>query len=146
LNDVELMEELNIDPARWRLIKVQYDRKDTYKGDAINPMVNVRVWLEPKVAEIAIRDLFAGLLEDAKAFSPRYPKIAYPKSNEGVLYEIAMPDIHLGLLAWAEESGTDSDLKLTEALVNEIQSHRRTDMELQRARRSRLPGRSARRS
>ena len=120
LGDTELMKELNIDPVRWRITKVQYDRKDTYKGEAINPMVNVRVWLEPKVAEIAIRDLFAGLLEDAKAFSPKYPKITYPKSDEGVLYEIAMPDIHLGLLAWAEESGTDSDLKLTEVMVNQV--------------------------
>jgi hypothetical protein len=120
LNDIELMQELNIDATRWKIAKVQYDRKDTYKGDAISPMVSVKVTLAPKVAEIAIRELFAELLEEAKGFSPKYPKITYPKLDEGVMYEISMPDIHLGLLAWAEESGTDSDLKLTEALVNKV--------------------------
>jgi hypothetical protein len=52
LSDTELMEQLNIDPTRWRITKVQYDRKDTYKGAAINPMINVKVSLEPKVAEM----------------------------------------------------------------------------------------------
>lgn len=122
LNDVELAQELNIDQTRWKIVKVQYDRKDAYKGDAVNPTINVKVTLAPKVEEIAVRELFAELLEGAKAFSPKYPKISYPKiaDADGLLYEIGMPDIHLGLLAWAEESGVDSDLKITEVLVHKV--------------------------
>jgi hypothetical protein len=120
MSNQELMEHLNIDGRYWRIGRVLYGRKDTYKGDTITPMVNVKVWIVPKVEELTARSLFIELLEQARDFSPRYPKIKYPKVTDGVLYEIGMPDIHLGLLAWAEESGMDSDLKLTVALVHRV--------------------------
>ncbi len=120
MNDQDLMTHLNIDGTCWRLEKVQYGRKDIRKGDKSDQQVNVKVFLSPKKEEITARQIFAELLESASRFAPKYPRISYPKYNSGLLYEIGMPDIHLGLLAWAEESGKDSDLKLTVSLVNKV--------------------------
>jgi hypothetical protein len=120
MSNQELMKELNIDPRYWRIGRVTYGRKDTYKGDTITPMVSVKVQILPKAEERDARTLFADLMGQAKGFSPKYPTIKYPKIKEGLLYEVGMPDIHLGLLAWAEESGVDSDLKITASLVNKV--------------------------
>lgn len=52
------------------------------------------------------------LMEDTKQYAIKYPKIQYPKHKEGLLYELDMPDLHFGKLAWAEETGQDYDIQI----------------------------------
>jgi hypothetical protein len=37
--------------------------------------------------------------------------LKFQKPQKGMLYEIEMPDIHIGKLTWGEESGEDGDMK-----------------------------------
>ena len=52
------------------------------------------------------------LMEDTKQYAIKYPKIQYPKYEEGLLHELDMPDLHFGKLAWAEETGQDYDIQI----------------------------------
>jgi hypothetical protein len=59
------------------------------------------------------------MIQDAKEFAPKYPKIKYTRRRDKMLYEIAIPDIHFGRLAWHEESGNDFDIKIAERVVKQ---------------------------
>jgi hypothetical protein len=60
-----------------------------------------------------------GLIEDARQFAPRYPKLSYPKYKDGLLYEIDMADLHFGKLAWNEETGQDYDIQIAAKAARE---------------------------
>jgi len=60
------------------------------------------------------------MLQDARKFSPVYPKIEYISHKDKMLYEIDMPDIHFGRLTWHEESGEDYDIKIADACVSGV--------------------------
>jgi len=47
----------------------------------------------------------------AKEHSTRYPKVDYKKPSKSTLFEISVPDLHLGQLAWGKEAGVDYDLE-----------------------------------
>jgi len=146
MSDEELLAHLHADPAIWKIDKVVYyhgtsqayrkDREvkwDVKNGQVldgrvrdsgkllIKPLesISVKVYLSKKVQEIASRANLNQFIRRAQKFSPKYPKIRYPAVKNGMLYEVEMPDLHLGLLAWAEESGKDADLKLTVTAANE---------------------------
>ena len=44
---------------------------------------------------------------------PKYPKITPPIASEGkkIMAEVCIPDLHLGLLSWQEETGSKYDIK-----------------------------------
>ncbi len=71
-------------------------------------------------AALAVRSALEGLAEDLSAkmqfHAPRYAPLTYKsRSAGGVLLEPCIFDVHLGKLAWAEESGGHYDLRLAEA-------------------------------
>jgi hypothetical protein len=84
------------------------------------PLYHIEVRLVRKTNEIRARLFIDKLLEDAKSYVPKYPKIKYEKSKNGTMYEISMPDIHFGRLTWAEESGEDYDIKIASKMVHEV--------------------------
>jgi len=98
---------------------IQGDVEDTGKIKTV-PLFNVKVWLRRKTeeirAELALEDLRKGL----KEFSVKTPSLKFNKPKSGMLYEIEMPDIHLGKLTWGEESGEDSDIDTQVVLVKKI--------------------------
>lgn len=74
----------------------------------ITPIFQVKAWLKRKVAVIAARDEIATLIADAKKFIPRRaPAIRTTglKTPSGNMLEVSIPDLHLGKLAWAPETG-----------------------------------------
>lgn len=80
------------------------------------PLYHLEVRFKKRIKDDSI-DLIGALIEDAKKYSPRYPKINYPIYNDGYLYEIAMYDIHFGRLTWDEESGESYDIKIAEKAI-----------------------------
>jgi len=82
-------------------------------------LFQVKAWLKKKVEEIKIRNIIEDFKEDAKKFSPKYPKINYNKIKEKFLLEPDMPDLHFGKLTWNEESGEDYDIKIAEQMALE---------------------------
>lgn len=86
-----------------------------------------RVWLHRvnvkfvrRTKEIRTRLIIQDLMDEAKSFAPKYPKIDYPKFDNGLLYEIDIPDIHFGRLTWREESGQDFDIKIAREAVHKV--------------------------
>lgn len=98
---------------------VQGDVSDSGKMLVV-PMFHIRIRLIRKTQEVRARMVLADIIADAKKYAPKYPKIVYPKKSGDMLYEIDMPDIHFGRLTWAEESGTDYDIKIAEEVVAKV--------------------------
>lgn len=138
MSDDDLLRFLKVDRRVWRIDKVIYGKSEAYRKDRqvhwdvkdgevvngrvrdtgkliIKPLFSVKVFLSKKVTEIQSRANLDAFIKEAKKFSPKYPKIRYPAAKNGMLYEVEMPDLHLGQLTWREESGKDADLKITVA-------------------------------
>ena len=107
-----------IEDLTWTNGKKEGTSKDTGKIE-VEPLFQVKAWLIKKVKEIELREIKEEMIEEMKQYSPKYSKIIYKNIKDGYLFEIGMPDIHLGKLSWGLESGEDSDIKLTEQAVIE---------------------------
>jgi len=136
----ELMEAYKIDPDKWRVEKFIIRTSEGYRKDRsvywhvengqvisgdvedsgkmlVVPLYHMELRLIRKDEEIKARGAIDLIIQDAKKFAPKYPKIKYIQHRDGMLYEIAMPDIHFGRLTWREESGNDFDIKIAEDAV-----------------------------
>ena len=80
-------------------------------------LYHIEVILKRKKEIVSAKEVIDQMVEDAKSFSPVYPKIKYPKYTSGVLFEIAIYDLHFGRLTWNEESGEDYDISIATKLV-----------------------------
>lgn len=131
MSDRDLLKFLKVDQKQWRITKVVYGKSEGYRKDRkvkwkvvngkvihgdvddsgkllIKPLFSVKVWMEKKTQEIAARDEVEMIKKEALAYVPRYKLIRYPKKRDGLLYEVMMPDLHLGRLVDAEEAGYES--------------------------------------
>lgn len=91
-------------------------QRDTYTN------FQVKVWLRllvPKVITNAVDLVVASM----KQYAPQYPVIvrSASKSKDNIMLEISPFDPHLGMLAWAPETGADWDIKIAvEVLRNAV--------------------------
>jgi hypothetical protein len=103
---------------------------NTYTNCAIHVVLERLI---PKVIE----DATALVVESMKQYAPQYPAIvrAVSKFKDNVMLEISPFDPHLGMLAWAPETGADWDIKIaTEVLRNAVSDilQRASSMPVQR--------------
>lgn len=133
-DEKDLIEALDLDTDIWEIQKFTVGKSEGYRKDRqvewevkdgivisgevhdsgkllIEPLFSVKVWLRRKTQEIRTRLAVADIKEDLGKFAYKYKKINYPKLKDGMLFELAVYDIHLGKLTWNEESGENSDLK-----------------------------------
>ena len=143
MSQEELMEAYKIDPEKWRVEKYIIRTSEGYRKDRqvswhvkngqvisgdvedtgkmlVVPLYHMELRLIRKEEEGRARDAIDEMIRDARKFAPKYPKIKYVSHKDGMLYEIAMPDIHFGRLTWREESGNDFDIKMAEHAVRTI--------------------------
>jgi hypothetical protein len=136
----DIISEFKIDLKEWRIDKyrirtsegyrkdrsVQWDVKDgvVVNGEVndtgkmlVVPLYHLEVRLVRRVEEIRGRGLVDGFISDAKKHAPKYPTFKYKKVTSGMLYEVDMPDIHLGKETWDEESGENYDLQIAKDVV-----------------------------
>jgi hypothetical protein len=74
----------------------------------VTQLYNVKAWLKRKVEVISMRDEIASMIEEAKQFvEPRPLPNARGKGGAGNGYLLmpSIPDLHVGKLAWAPETG-----------------------------------------
>jgi len=95
------------------------DVEDTGKMLVV-PLFHIEVRLKRKTEEIRARNVLEELVEDARKFAPKYPRVKYPKQKDGLLYEIAISDLHFGRLTWHSESGKDFDVRIAERDVHKV--------------------------
>ena len=96
-------------PFAVKGVSTYYDEDGAVKGQW------VKTKLDSQLAEDAIREFVDGLVQDAKGLSPL---IASPKSaNSDLLAVYAIGDPHIGMYAWAAETGDDFDTAIAEQQI-----------------------------
>ena len=91
--------------------------------DPKNPILvtlhQVKAFLERNRVQDS-KDRIDDLREDMRAFSPVYPVIKRPeRRGPAHLYELAVPDVHLGKAAWAMETGGTYNMNIAEGLFRD---------------------------
>jgi len=102
-------------------IKEEHTRIDD--EHKVVPLFRVRAFLSRKVKELQMQFFKDELIAEMKKYSPKYPKIKYEinKKEKGYLLEVALMDLHYGLMVWGQESGYDYDIKIaSELFINAI--------------------------
>lgn len=84
------------------------------------PLFQVKIWLTPKKSVILnqIREEF---LEDIKKLSPKVEKINYKTKVDRTpsLLELNIFDLHLGKIAWSEETNHNYNLEIASDIFNQ---------------------------
>lgn len=135
----QVMEKFGVDSTIWEVSKwivkahkgYRKDRKGHWEAkDGVGTgwsddtgnilvvtMYNYELQLTKKVAVSTAKTDIEAMVLDMEKFAPRYPKLKYPKLPGGVMCEIDFPDLHVGRLTWAEESGEDYDIKIAKSVT-----------------------------
>ena len=118
----DLVAECKIDKSKWKIDKYTCNKwevgaKDPNGNIVTSPLFQVKAFLSRKEEDKLkpVIDFFKKSI--ASEPSPVVP--ALPKFS-GLMYEISIPDLHVGKLAWHPETGDDPyDLKEAERLFKE---------------------------
>jgi hypothetical protein len=96
----------------------------TDSGADTTELYQVKAWFKRKAEEYNSRQALASALEAVKAHAPVYPMIQrLPTSGDGLLFELSMPDVHVGKLCWGMETGEDYDLRIAQDVFMDAFSH-----------------------
>jgi len=107
--------------STWEVVDGKANGKSEDSGKiVVVPLYSVRVWLSRKTEEIRNRSMVETFIEEAKKFSPKYKKIKYPKVSEGCLFELALPDMQLGRVVSAYETGSELNPELQIQRATEV--------------------------
>jgi hypothetical protein len=89
-------------------------------------LFQIKIWLKRKAPRVlGIRAMLEDMIERANKAAPPPRKIHYTKRLGECLAEIDQPDLHLGKLCWAAESGESFDVDIAEKVFMEgIARHR----------------------
>ncbi len=125
----DLIRVCDIDTVAWEIVRWECkasqmgsiprttgNREDGWQRPSTDPVItqlyHVSVTLKPKVAILAARDEIASMLTDAKKQIAVVPKRQLTRAGKlattGNMLEISIPDLHVGKLAWARETGWDN--------------------------------------
>ena len=122
----DLIRVCEIDTDEWDIVSWKANKWDTAAKDnttqtlVTRPLFQVSATLKRKTDVTRARREIAALLADAKkAIGPRpAPKRRVPSGEH--LLEVAIPDLHIGKLAWSEETlGANYDHKIAIALYRD---------------------------
>lgn len=115
-----VIEYCNIDTSTWDIPRHIINKWDmgykTEEGADALPLFQVKVWLEKKVEVVAVKAEIEALIEWGASQMPHFPSIIRDCKAKPHLLEIAVPDLHMGKLAWAPETGESYDVNIAEAL------------------------------
>ena len=120
----DLIRVCDIDTTQWEVERWVCNKwemgalPDGYVEVVVTPLFQIKAWLRKiNQTTLALRE---GLLEDIRREVKRgAPAIVkYPFVNKGFLFEFSPFDLHLGKLAWGEETVTDYDSAIATDLFN----------------------------
>lgn len=147
----DLIKFLKIDISIWKIDRFQIGKSTAYRKDRevkwevvdgkvvsghvddsgellLKPLFNVKVWMSRKTEEIRANLALDDFKKNVYQFAPKLLQLKYPPvPPSGMLYEIEMPDIHIGKLTWGEETGEDTDIKIqteqAKKVITKLLSH-----------------------
>ncbi len=105
----DLIRECEIDETKWNIDKMVCNAW----GKEGNQNWQVKAWLSLRITDKDILLQKDMLLDELKKGSPKVQAYKYPKKTPAdLLLELSLPDLHVGKLAWASESGNDYDIDI----------------------------------
>jgi hypothetical protein len=120
LNRVMTAEDLlqihNISLDEWEITKKVVNSWDSSYKDKEGKMIHspnfqVKIWLQNKKAVYDLNKVRKEFVEDIALLSPKVKKLETPAGiQQGKLLEANIFDLHLGKVAWGEETGSNYDL------------------------------------
>lgn len=124
----ELIEACEIDTTTWEVERYTTNKYSVVSKPPegsppgtppnVTDLFQVKAWLKRKRALITVREEIAQLIADAHRVIPARPLQAEGVPG-GALVEIAVPDLHMGKMAWGKETGhADYDLTIAEELFH----------------------------
>lgn len=122
----ELLNHAKVDRAVWDVERFVVNKWEVgAKGPdgkiTVAPIFQVKAWLH-RAVPASLHDFRTALLADVTADTKHRPrfrfKAATPTAGE-YLVEVDLADLHIGKLAWGEETGTDYDSAIAERLARE---------------------------
>jgi len=117
----QLLEKSKVDTKIWEVERHVINKWEvgskTPDGKIITEeLYQIKAWLKKNKVAFDYEELKKQLIEDSKNYAPKYEPIKYSKSKDSYLLEVSIPDIHIGKLAWDEESGENYDCKISSSL------------------------------
>jgi hypothetical protein len=76
------------------------------------PLFQVKAWLKRIEGAASVTEVWEEMLSDIESRSARKPRPVVRKGRERNLLEIAIQDLHIGKLAWIEETDNNYDTRL----------------------------------
>lgn len=125
----DLIRVCKIDTDEWEVERFVCNKWEMGSKDAegearITPLYQIKAWLKRRVRLIAARSEIAALLADAKRQVPARSPLILKRQASGVMLEPSIPDLHVGKLAWGEETGSENyDSKIAERLFEDALSN-----------------------
>ncbi len=111
--------DLSVWRVEWHVVNVWEALARGPDGtNVVRPLHQVKARLAPIAPVIDARAVIADMIEDAARYAPAYraPARGRAAAGPGLLLEIGIPDLHLGMLAWGEEAGADYDTAIARDL------------------------------
>lgn len=120
----QLMEMSRLDPEDWEVkwCRPGYSEVGAKNADGeliVERLFNLQARLQPIVGASAIREVRDRLIEEVReaAHVTSRPWATENPPDRPHLAEVVLFDIHLGMLAWRLETGTDYDMRIADRTV-----------------------------
>lgn len=111
--EAELVAQFEIDLTRWNIDKFTVSRNRSKVADAGQFALKAR--LTRKIEQNLVRDELAAMALEFKRQRPPVKPIKHSTRISGNMLELTIPDLHMGKLAWAPETGyRDYDVRIAE--------------------------------
>jgi len=108
LEDLLVFAEVNTalwEVERYQVNKWEVGARNPATGQIlVEPLFQIKVWLQRRVAQLRVDDLMKAMLEEFRKAGPRRPALIHRREGHGML-ELSLMDLHLGKLAWSPETG-----------------------------------------
>lgn len=124
----ELLENAKVDRETWTVERYVVNKWEVgAKGPdgkvVVSPLYQVKAWLvrAVPVSLDAFREQVLADIASDTAHRPRFrlKPASKPQTAERYMVEVELADLHIGKLAWGEETGTDYDSNIAERLARE---------------------------
>ena len=117
----ELIEVCEIDTEQWEIERwmcgawMMGYKNANKEADSLQ-LFRVSATLKRKSAQINVRAAMQELIEELKRHAPIgiFAPSKFLRPTDGLLFELSMPDLHVGKLAWGLETSSEYSLELAE--------------------------------